>query len=150
MLFLGRTVYFYFLGLVHHKLYVKQGKSGKRKVKKEKRNDWEKTWTQAAGGVRGGWVSSLLFPFILKFKVANHLLLGLEELLHDLSPERGKTIWPRNTSFWVLQSCPLLTNAGIFFLRQTNSSVVENWFCKNLESKSPFRFKRAISRNLIF
>ena len=76
------------------------------------------------GGGGGGWVFSFLFPFFLNFKVANHLLLGLEELLHDLSPERGKTIWPRNTSFWVLQSCPLLTNAGIFFCgKQTVQSL---------------------------
>ena len=62
------------------------------------------------------------FNLFFQFKVANHLLLGLAELLHDLSPERRKTIWPPNTSFWVFQSFLLLTNAGILF-RQTNSLV---------------------------
>ena len=67
----------------------------------------------------------LLFPVILKFKVANYLAFRVRRAATwPLSGKKKKklTIRPPSTSFWVFQSSPLLTNAAILF-RQTNSLV---------------------------
>ena len=64
--------------------------------------------------------------------------LGLEELLHDLSPRNEEKQYGRQIDPFNFLSSPLLTIVEHLF-RQTNSLVAKG-FHKSRKAKSPCRF----------